>query len=126
MEWFVGFPLKDQALAGAPALALCPFPRVSASPPNPAWRRKQPSFWPPIPPTLHQTLPRDAPETPRRPSDPRSEGRWGVSGGATEVGAGGWGTPFLPFHRKQLGTTLSGITASQYLTYTESPRMVLV
>src|ERR1039458_10384225 len=68
----------------------------------------------PIPPTLHQTLPRDAPETPHRPSDPRSEGRWGVSGGATEVGAGGWGTPFLPFHRKQLGTTLSGITASQY------------
>ena len=24
--WLVGFPLKDQALAGAPALALCPFP----------------------------------------------------------------------------------------------------
>src|ERR1035441_3989434 len=72
----------------------------------------------PIPPTL--------PHTPRPPSDPGSEGGGGVSGGATEVGAGGWGTPFLPFHRKQLGTTLSGITASQYLTYTESPSMVLV
>ena len=40
MEWLVGFLLKDQALAGALALAFCPFPHVSATPPNPAWRPK--------------------------------------------------------------------------------------
>src|ERR1035437_10282994 len=34
---------------------------------------KQPSRWPPIPPTLHQTLARHAPETHRGTSDPRSE-----------------------------------------------------
>ena len=38
--------------------------------PDPAWRPKQPSRWPPIPPTLHQTLARHAPETHRGTSIP--------------------------------------------------------
>jgi len=43
-----------------------PVPRVWATHPNPAWRPKQPSFWPPFPPTLHRTLLRAAPHPPRR------------------------------------------------------------
>jgi len=43
-----------------------PVPRVWATHPNPAWRPKQPSFWPPFPPTLHRTVLRASPEPPRR------------------------------------------------------------
>src|ERR1035437_1415284 len=108
MEWFVGFPLKDQALAGAPALALCPFPRVSATPPNPAWHPKQPSFWPPIPPTLHQTVPRTPPEPHHSITvvplirDPRyyDEAPGGL-GGSYGGMSGREGALFPPFHRKQ-------------------------
>src|ERR1035437_5157581 len=38
----------------------------------------QQSLWPPIPPTLHRTLPRDAPETPRSTLDP-DRGYYGES-----------------------------------------------
>jgi hypothetical protein len=57
----------------------------SAIHPNPAWHPKPSGLWPPVHPTLHQTLSRDAPETPRSTSDRRSEVLRGVSGGATEV-----------------------------------------
>ena len=39
-EWLVGFPLKYQALVGAPAQVLCPFPGLSATLPDPVWRPK--------------------------------------------------------------------------------------
>jgi hypothetical protein len=57
--------------SGEPGAGRCrssgrwPVPRVWAAHPNPALRPKQPSFWPPFPPTLHGKLLRAAPE-PRR------------------------------------------------------------
>ena len=47
---------------GCPGSGRLPVSRASAVHPNPAWRAKQPSLWPPIPPTLHQTVLRAAPE----------------------------------------------------------------
>jgi hypothetical protein len=48
--------------------------RVSATPPNPAWRPKQPSLWPHTPPTLHHgTLAGHSPEPRRSTSDRQSE-----------------------------------------------------
>ncbi len=41
---------------GCPGSGRLPVSRASAVHPNPAWRAKQPSLWPPIPPTLHQTV----------------------------------------------------------------------
>jgi hypothetical protein len=40
-------------------------PPISSTPPNRAWRHKQPNLWPPVPRTLHQTVSRTAPEPPR-------------------------------------------------------------
>jgi hypothetical protein len=42
-----------------------PVSRVLATHPNPAWRPKPSNLWPPVPPTLHQTLPRAAPRIAR-------------------------------------------------------------
>ena len=58
-----------------------PVPRGSATSPNPAWRPKPLSLWPPIPPTLHRTLPRASPEPPHSTSNPGLEVLWGGSGG---------------------------------------------
>jgi hypothetical protein len=52
---------RAQRCPGAGSL---PASRVWAIPPNPAWHPKPSSLRPPLPPTPHQTLPRDAPETP--------------------------------------------------------------
>ena len=68
-----------------PGSGLGPVPRVSATSPNPAWRPKPLSRWPPIPPTLHQTVPRAAPESPAGPSYSNKKGPRGGSGGAAEV-----------------------------------------
>jgi hypothetical protein len=74
-----------------------PAKRASATHPNPAWHPKPSSLWPPVPPTLHQTLPRDAPKTPRSTSDRRSEVLRRVSHGATAVCAGSR-EPCSPYH----------------------------
>jgi hypothetical protein len=51
---------------GCPGSGCLPVSRVWATNPNAAWRSKQPSLWPPIAPTPHQTLPRAPPDTHRR------------------------------------------------------------
>src|ERR1039458_2608940 len=58
--------LKGHAPSGAPALAVYPSPASR----RPIRTQLQPSRWPPIPPTLHQTLARHAPETHRGTSIP--------------------------------------------------------
>ena len=68
MEWLVALPAGSRAKR-CPGSGPLPASRVSATHPNPAWRPKQPSLWPPIPPILRQTLPRAPPESPRSTSD---------------------------------------------------------
>lgn len=52
-----------------PAASHLPVSRVSVTPENSAWLHKKPSLWSPIPPTLHQTVLRAAPEPHRSTSD---------------------------------------------------------
>jgi hypothetical protein len=56
-------------LKRCPGSGALPVSRVSATHPNPAWHPKPSRLWPPVPPTLHKTFPRDAPESPRSTSD---------------------------------------------------------
>ena len=67
MELLLGLPEGSRAKR-CPGSGPLPVSRVSATHPNPAWHPKQPSLWPPIP-TLHQTVPRAAPEPHRSTSD---------------------------------------------------------
>jgi hypothetical protein len=48
-----------------PGSGRLPIARVWATHPNPAWRPKQPSFWPAVPPNRHRTALRAAPHPPR-------------------------------------------------------------
>ena len=69
MKGLLGLPEGSRAkrcLGSGPL----PASRVSADHPNPAWHPKPSSRWPPVPPTLHPTLPRPAPEPHRSTLDP--------------------------------------------------------
>jgi hypothetical protein len=68
MEGLLGLPEGSRAKR-CPGSGRLPVSRVWATHPNPAWHPKQPSLWPSIPPTPHQTVPRAAPEPPRSTSD---------------------------------------------------------
>ncbi len=57
-----GFSSEGSGARRCPGCGRLPVSRVSAPPPNPAWRPKQPSLRPPISATMHQTVPRVPPE----------------------------------------------------------------
>ena len=65
MEWLLGLSPSGQALDDAPTLAAGPFPACGRPIRTQPGAIKQPSLCPPIPPSLHQTVLRAAPE-PRR------------------------------------------------------------
>ena len=82
MEGLLGLPEGSRAKR-SPGAGPLPVFRVSATHPNPAWHPKPSSRWPPIPPTLHRTLPRASPEPPRSTSVAHTEVLRGGSGEAT-------------------------------------------
>src|SRR5208282_5258095 len=64
MEGLLGFSLRDQALDGAPALAVDPFPASQRPVRIQLGTLNSRAFWPPTAPTLHPTAPGVAPEPP--------------------------------------------------------------
>ena len=59
-EGLLGLPEGSRAKR-CPCSGPLPISRGSATHPNPAWHPKRSSFWPPVPPTLHPTVPRASP-----------------------------------------------------------------
>jgi hypothetical protein len=72
MEGLLGVPEESRAQR-CPGSGPLPISRASATHPHPACRPEQPSLWPPVSPTLHQTLPRPAPEPHRSTSVSQTE-----------------------------------------------------
>ena len=97
-----------------------PVSRASAIHPNPAWRPKQPSLRPPVPPTPHQTIPRTPPEPHRSTLDP-DRGYYGEAPVALRWGYGDQRAvrdavpPITPNLQRTYGRLQSAATAAGYL-----------
>lgn len=70
MERLLGVPEGSRGKR-CPGSGPLPVFRALAYHPIPAWRPKRSSLWPPVPPPLHQSVPRPAPEPHRSMLNPK-------------------------------------------------------
>jgi hypothetical protein len=73
VEWLLGLSLRDQALDGAPAVPVCPFPAARRPIRSQLGALNNRAFWPPTTPTLPQTVLGASPEPHRSTSVPGTE-----------------------------------------------------
>jgi hypothetical protein len=110
MEWLLGLPDESRAKrcpGSGPSLVSC----VSADPSEPSLAPQTAEALAPIPPTLHPTLSRDAPETPRSTSY-QDKRYYGESPMGLRRDERAVGMPSLPLPRKQRRTVTLAFLSS--------------